>query len=130
MKPKLGRPRVAHYASRLDKYDIHDSYNFSHSNDNAPYSTQTIGQSDFLRMFSYVVRCWLVVTRQKSGVDKVHRGKVYQVSFLAAWYSRSTTAFMADTVSITSSKVLSLKEIYSNHMKITWRNVRLQSFRL
>ena len=67
---------------RLDKYDIHDSYNFSHSNDNAPYSARTIGhQSDFLGV--YVVRCWLVVTRAEIRCLKFTVGR-HQVSFLAA----------------------------------------------
>ena len=62
-------PRVALYASRLDKYDIHDSYNFSHSNDNASYGARTIGQSDFLGLFSCKlldVGWWSL--GQKSGV--------------------------------------------------------------
>ena len=95
-----------------------------------PIAHKQLGRAIFSGCFLMLLDVGWWSLGQKSGVGKVHRGKVYQVSFLAAWYRRSTTAFMADTVSITSSKVLSLKEIYSDHMKKTWRRVRLQSFRL
>ena len=81
-----------------------------------PIAHKQLGRAIFSGCFLMLLDVGWWSLGQKSGVDKVHRGKVYQVSFLAAWYRRSTTAFMADTVSITSSKVLSLKEVYSNQM--------------